>query len=225
MRCDLRALRVESARCESQSCTRGANRSSPSSSSRRRRTPATNRSRAPSRDLKQLAPGFVSVTWGAGGSTRRKTVDLVVSIQREIGLTAMAHMTCVGAPRARTRRDARAPCARGTRERAGAARRSAEGRRELRAGGRRLLVRERTGRLRARRTRRSASAAPATPRSIPRRRTRTPTSRTWCARCDAGAEFLITQLFFDADDYTCVRRARARRRHLACRSCRASCRW
>jgi methylenetetrahydrofolate reductase (NADPH) len=51
-------------------------------------------------DLKRLSPGFVSVTWGAGGSTRRKTVDLVVSIQREIGLTAMAHMTCVGAPRA-----------------------------------------------------------------------------------------------------------------------------
>jgi len=51
-------------------------------------------------DLKRLSPGFVSVTWGAGGSTRRKTVDLVVSIQREIGITAMAHMTCVGAPRA-----------------------------------------------------------------------------------------------------------------------------
>jgi len=51
-------------------------------------------------DLKRLSPGFVSVTWGAGGSTRRKTIDLVVSIQREIGLTAMAHMTCVGAPRA-----------------------------------------------------------------------------------------------------------------------------
>lgn len=47
--------------------------------------------------LKRLDPGFVSVTWGAGGSTRRKTVDLVARIQREIGLLAMAHMTCVGA--------------------------------------------------------------------------------------------------------------------------------
>jgi methylenetetrahydrofolate reductase (NADPH) len=47
-------------------------------------------------DLKRLAPGFVSVTWGAGGSTRRRTEDLVVKIHREVGLTAMAHMTCVG---------------------------------------------------------------------------------------------------------------------------------
>lgn len=49
-------------------------------------------------ELKRLDPGFVSVTWGAGGSTRRKTVDLVVQIQRELGVTAMAHMTCVGSP-------------------------------------------------------------------------------------------------------------------------------
>jgi len=50
-------------------------------------------------DLKRLDPGFVSVTWGAGGSTRRKTVELVTQIQNELGLTAMAHMTCVGAAR------------------------------------------------------------------------------------------------------------------------------
>ncbi len=50
-------------------------------------------------DLKKLDPGFVSVTWGAGGSTRRKTVELVARIQRETGLTAMAHLTCVGSDR------------------------------------------------------------------------------------------------------------------------------
>lgn len=49
-------------------------------------------------ELKQLGPGFVSVTWGAGGSTRRRTAELVIQIQRELGLTAMAHMTCVGSP-------------------------------------------------------------------------------------------------------------------------------
>jgi methylenetetrahydrofolate reductase (NADPH) len=49
-------------------------------------------------ELKRLGPGFVSVTWGAGGSTRRRTAELVVQIQRELGLTAMAHMTCVGSP-------------------------------------------------------------------------------------------------------------------------------
>jgi methylenetetrahydrofolate reductase (NADPH) len=47
-------------------------------------------------DLKQLDPSYVSVTMGAGGSTRAKTVDLVTQIQREIGITAMAHLPCVG---------------------------------------------------------------------------------------------------------------------------------
>lgn len=50
-------------------------------------------------ELKQLDPGYVSVTWGAGGSTRRKTVEIVLRIQRELGITAMAHLTCVGATR------------------------------------------------------------------------------------------------------------------------------
>ncbi len=50
-------------------------------------------------DLKELGPGFVSVTCGAQGSTRSKTTDLVVRIQNELGLTAMAHMTCTGLTR------------------------------------------------------------------------------------------------------------------------------
>jgi methylenetetrahydrofolate reductase (NADPH) len=48
------------------------------------------------RELKPLDPDFVSVTWGAGGSTRRKTVELVIQIQQEVGLTAMAHLSCIG---------------------------------------------------------------------------------------------------------------------------------
>jgi len=48
-------------------------------------------------ELKRLDPSFVSVTWGAGGSTRSQTIDLVTRIQDEIGITAMAHLTCVGA--------------------------------------------------------------------------------------------------------------------------------
>ncbi len=47
-------------------------------------------------DLKRLNPDFVSVTWGAGGSTRRKTLEIVLEIQRDIGVTAMAHLSCVG---------------------------------------------------------------------------------------------------------------------------------
>ncbi len=50
-------------------------------------------------ELTLLNPDFVSVTWGAGGSTRRKTVELVIEIQREIGLTAMAHLSCIGSSR------------------------------------------------------------------------------------------------------------------------------
>ncbi|MGC8668073.1 MAG: methylenetetrahydrofolate reductase [NAD(P)H] [Chthonomonadales bacterium] len=47
-------------------------------------------------DLALLRPAFVSVTYGAGGSTRRKTVELVARIKEELGLEAMAHLTCVG---------------------------------------------------------------------------------------------------------------------------------
>jgi methylenetetrahydrofolate reductase (NADPH) len=51
-------------------------------------------------ELKTLSPGFVSVTMGSGGSTRGKTVDLSIEIQREIGLTAMTHLPCAGFSRA-----------------------------------------------------------------------------------------------------------------------------
>jgi methylenetetrahydrofolate reductase (NADPH) len=47
-------------------------------------------------DLKEaLAPDFVSVTNGAGGSTRVRTLETVTRIQSELGVTAMAHLTCV----------------------------------------------------------------------------------------------------------------------------------
>ena len=47
--------------------------------------------------LEPLKPDYVSVTYGAGGSTRRLTVELVRRIKSEIGLESMAHLTCVGA--------------------------------------------------------------------------------------------------------------------------------
>jgi methylenetetrahydrofolate reductase (NADPH) len=47
-------------------------------------------------ELEPLRPAFVSVTYGAGGSTRERTHDLVVRINRMPGMTAMAHLTCVG---------------------------------------------------------------------------------------------------------------------------------
>ena len=48
-------------------------------------------------ELAPFAPAYVSVTYGAGGSTRQLTVELVGRIQREVGIEAMAHLTCVGA--------------------------------------------------------------------------------------------------------------------------------
>ncbi|MBJ6764335.1 methylenetetrahydrofolate reductase [NAD(P)H] [Myxococcaceae bacterium JPH2] len=47
-------------------------------------------------DLAPLEPGFVSVTYGAGGSTRDRTVELVTRIKQQTGIEAMAHLTCVG---------------------------------------------------------------------------------------------------------------------------------
>ena len=48
-------------------------------------------------ELMKLRPDFCSVTYGAGGGTREKTIGIVDRIQREHGLTAMMHLTCLNA--------------------------------------------------------------------------------------------------------------------------------
>src|SRR6516162_6760676 len=53
--------------------------------------------------LQPLRPSFVSITYGAGGSTRARTVALAKEIQHEIGLTVVAHVTCIGADRSELR--------------------------------------------------------------------------------------------------------------------------
>ncbi|MCS6972641.1 MAG: methylenetetrahydrofolate reductase [NAD(P)H] [Turneriella sp.] len=50
-------------------------------------------------ELQPLEPAYVSVTYGAGGSTRELTHDLVVRLARETGLTIVSHLTCIGASR------------------------------------------------------------------------------------------------------------------------------
>ena len=47
-------------------------------------------------ELEPLRPSFVSITYGAGGSTRDRTHGLVVDILRRTSMTPMAHLTCVG---------------------------------------------------------------------------------------------------------------------------------
>ncbi len=49
--------------------------------------------------LRPLGPAYVSVTYGAGGSTRQRTLELVKRLKRESEVETMAHVTCVGASR------------------------------------------------------------------------------------------------------------------------------
>jgi methylenetetrahydrofolate reductase (NADPH) len=49
--------------------------------------------------LRQLEPDFVSVTYGAGGSSRTRTLELTKWIKQELGIEAMAHLSCVGSTR------------------------------------------------------------------------------------------------------------------------------
>jgi methylenetetrahydrofolate reductase (NADPH) len=49
--------------------------------------------------LKQLGPAFISVTYGAGGGTRERSFRIVDRLRKQCGIEAMAHLTCVGATR------------------------------------------------------------------------------------------------------------------------------
>jgi len=51
-------------------------------------------------ELREISPHFVSVTYGAGGTTRDRTRRVVTRIKRETDLAPVAHLTCVGASRA-----------------------------------------------------------------------------------------------------------------------------
>ncbi|HOO90337.1 MAG TPA: methylenetetrahydrofolate reductase [NAD(P)H] [Syntrophales bacterium] len=51
------------------------------------------------KDLSELNPDFISVTYGAGGSTRDKTVEIASTIKNEYGRETLAHLTCVQATR------------------------------------------------------------------------------------------------------------------------------
>ena len=53
--------------------------------------------------LGDLSPSFVSVTYGAGGTTRARTVEITKSIKQDLGIEAMAHLSCVGEPVERLR--------------------------------------------------------------------------------------------------------------------------
>src|SRR5262245_46551742 len=48
------------------------------------------------RDLVAQKPSFITCTYGAGGSTRAKTLDIVARVRKEFGLPVASHLTCVG---------------------------------------------------------------------------------------------------------------------------------
>ena len=50
----------------------------------------------PAQALRELEPDFVSVTYGAGGSTREGTVEITAALKEDLGLQVMAHLSCVG---------------------------------------------------------------------------------------------------------------------------------
>ncbi|MGZ4202864.1 MAG: methylenetetrahydrofolate reductase [NAD(P)H] [Thermoleophilaceae bacterium] len=49
-------------------------------------------------DLKEDQPAYVSVTYGAGGTTRNRTIEITKWIKQDLGVEAMAHLSCVGEP-------------------------------------------------------------------------------------------------------------------------------
>jgi methylenetetrahydrofolate reductase (NADPH) len=56
--------------------------------------------RATATALKRMSPDFVSVTYGAGGTTRDRTAQVSALLRQELGFTVMPHLTCVGHSRA-----------------------------------------------------------------------------------------------------------------------------
>jgi methylenetetrahydrofolate reductase (NADPH) len=161
------------------------------------------------RDLADmLAPDFVSVTYGAGGSTRGRTIELVSRMQSELGLTTMAHLTCVGHTREELAGILDRLASRGIKNvLALRGDPPGGGTFQVTEGGFRYaselatFVRER-GRF--------CVGGACYPEKHPESPSREEDLRWALHKVACGVEFLITQLFFDSEDYFhFVERARA----------------
>lgn len=159
--------------------------------------------------LKDLAPDFVTLTYGAGGTARARTIEAAGRLQSETGLTTACHLTCV----AHTRVEISAildrlqglgvrhlVALRGDMPQDGTAR-PAEERDFAHASDLVSFVRERGG---------FRMAVAAYPEKHPESPSLEEDLRRFVQKTAAGADWAITQLFFDARDYfDFVRRARA----------------
>ena len=155
--------------------------------------------------LKPLSPSFVSVTYGAGGGTRRKTIDLVARIKKDAGIEPMAHLTCVGADRVELARVVDELKSHGIENVLALRGDPPEGQAGFSAtvGGFRYanelvaFIRERHGDL--------CIGAACYPEGHPESSSREQDLSHLKRKVDAGVDFLITQLFFDPADFLAFR--------------------
>ena len=151
--------------------------------------------------LEPYHPSFVSVTYGAGGSTRDKTIGITSRIARETSLTPVAHLTCVGHTRAELERILDAYAAEGVENVMLLRGDPSEGPRAPwtpTEGGLTYAV-ELVELARSRGDFRIGVAA--FPEGHPTAASRDADADVLVAKAQAGAEFAVTQMFFNAADY------------------------
>lgn len=162
--------------------------------------------------LASIEPAFLSVTFGAGGSSRDASLDVLRHIRRHTTIEPMAHLTCVGATRAQSRElvtsflDAGITSFLAVRGDPPAGARDEDSPGELSTAAElvELIVRER-GLHAAYAAARGAGqtlAVAAFPNGHPRSRHPREHLEALRAKQDAGATLAITQLFFDVEDYS-----------------------
>ena len=153
------------------------------------------------RELEPLAPTFVSVTYGAGGSTRDRTLRMTERVAAETTMTPVGHLTCVGASAAELRQVAGAYADGGVSTML-ALRGDPVGGPDAtwvqHEGGLRYAV-ELVELLRSLGD--FCVGVAAFPDGHPESPSLEHDARVLVAKADAGAEFAITQFFFDADRY------------------------
>lgn len=155
--------------------------------------------------MQALRPHFYSVTYGAGGSTRDKTLDIADRIQRELHATAMAHLTCISTPRPELERyllEARERGIRNILALRGDPPQNVDELAELESGFEYsyqlvTFIRQLGGFSIGTAGFPESHVACTEGKHVDWRRLK--------AKIDAGADFVLTQLFFDNDDYFAFR--------------------